>query len=301
MKKKLILFILFVLLFTSCTTPNPPIDNETTLALDVTESTTPSANETTAPQESESETNSIPSGELLTEFPPMDYSIGWLEQTIPLYKNPGLEEIEVLEKTKYWYFGIPFDKQRQVPITSLGITTQDVNKIFRIQHITMLDENHVCVIYKVVRDNQTKYVYRVFERVLHEDENIEIWYTTYEGYYLTKSLKYSSFSNFKIGDSLETLNAIEPACWIDDVWSYGGEDDENALYISFPLLLEDGVLHLTFRCENYQEVAKQDDIKSLFLATDIQFYPNGTDAEINGQTLSILKAENRPPLPGEDS
>ena len=47
-------------------------------------------------------------------------------------------------------------------------------------------------------------------------------------------------------------------------------------------------------------MAKQENIKSLFLATDIQFYSNGTDAEINGQKLSILKAENRPPLPGED-
>ncbi|MBQ8310336.1 MAG: hypothetical protein IJX80_04905, partial [Clostridia bacterium] len=64
--------------------------------------------------------------------------------------------------------------------------------------------------------------------------------------------------------------------------------------------LEDGVLHLTFRCENYSEVSAREDIRSLFLATDIQFYPNGTDAEINGQELSILKATNRPPLPGED-
>ena len=308
-KKTVSVLLLTVLLLTACANPNPTLDNETTLAPETNESTAPSDNETTPQQESESDTTEqIPPEDLLTEFPQMEYWNGWLVQTISKYKNPALKDIEPLEGYRYYGFSTPFSGyQAPNQYPGLDATMSEYYKEYRIQHITLLDENHVCVIYKILCDNQEKYMYRVFEKKVHPGDpdkynncEQEYWYTTFENYYLTKTLKHSDFSDFKVGDSLETLNAIEPACWIDDVWSYGMEDDEGALYISFPLLLEDGALHLTFRCENYKDVAKQENIKSLFLATDIQFYPNGTDAEINGQPLSILKAPNRPPLPGED-
>ena len=320
MKKILTLLLLATLLLTACNTPAPPIDDATTTASTGEESTTPADNETTTPedietttpQESESDTTAqIPPEELLTEFPKIDKMEtwnGWLAKTISKYKNPALKDIEPLEGYDYFWFPKAFSGYMGPnEILGVNIGQQEVNYKYRIQHITLLDENHVCVIYKILRDNQEKYMYRVFEKEVlpgnfdkYGGYEQEYWHTSFEAYYVTKSLKYSDFSSFKVGDTLEKLTTIEPACWIDDVWSYGVENDEGAAYWSYALLLEDGVLHITLRCENFQEVKTREDIKSLFLATDIQFYPNGTDAEINGQPLSILKATNRPPLPSED-
>ncbi|MBQ8310248.1 MAG: hypothetical protein IJX80_04445 [Clostridia bacterium] len=297
MKKVTTIFILIVLLLTSCANPNPPLDGtgQTAVAPMDSESTTPEdygtttpkEEESTKPQESESDTTEpIPPKDLLTVFPdvPRDCSWDWIEKIVMEYSNKNLNEITPINRLKIMgIFADPFGyfQQGGEPIRLYSI--QQVLNL-PIENITITDESHLCIAYKLYDaehvPDQYFYFYQIFET-----PDCSVIETTIESYFASNSLQYAEFSDFQIGDTLEELKQIVPQIHL--MWN-GCEE-------GVPLLLEDGVLVVGF------EAQLNEDNTTTRIANYIQFYPNGTDAEINGQKLSILKATNRPPLPGEDN
>lgn len=301
MKKLLTLFLLATLLLTACASPNPPIDNgtdETTVASTDAESTTPEENETTtpedikttAPQESESDTTAqIPPEKLLVEFPevPERCSWSWIINTVSRFQNKSLDNLSSSDyKIIGWKLPNPFSEF--FPGDAMAPTlyrTQSSEFIgLPIENITITDNMHICIAYKLLNSdtNQSVYYYQIYER---SAETLNV-FVTHEAYIATQSLRYSDFSELQIGDRIEKAALIEPQMG----WKW-----YNSINLFYPLLLEDGVLEILFDNQS-------DDFENpVWVISNIQFYPNGSDAEINGQKLSILKAENRPLLPGEDS
>jgi len=326
MKRLLTLLLLVTLLLIACANPNPPIDGmgktngaddttaksngatDETTTPDEIESTTPEDMETTTPQQPESETDPIPPEDLLTVFPKPPNVMGplWLHDTVAKYQTPALKDISPLLGKRYYAIPRPFSHDRgNAYLPNLSVLMQDSNSAYRVQHITMTDETHACVIYKILHNGQEKYFYVFLEREL--DDWRANWNITWESYHLSRSLNSGSFEDFGVGDSMEKLRTIEPAVgWVFDTEMDGklreGTENVYDYYTDVVLLLEDGVLHVLFKWdqENTGDIYAHD--PKLFLAEEIHFYPNGTDAAINGQPLTVLKASKRPPLPtGDDA
>jgi hypothetical protein len=304
MKKLLTLLLLATLLLTACNTPAAPIDSETTETIKTiapptgVESTTPEDKETTTPedvesttpQESESDTTEqIPPKDLLTEFPevPERCSWSWILDTVSRFQNKSLDELSSCDYINIgWKLPNPFSGgfpgDAMAPTLYRTQVPEGIN--LPIENITITDNNmRLCIVYKLLNSdtNQSVYYYQIYER---GDTTSNI-YVTQEAYIATQSLRYSDFSELKIGDPIEKAALIEPQ--IGWMW-YNSYKPYNTI------LLEDGVLEISF--DNQSDDAEN----PVWVVSNIQFYPNGTDAEINGQKLSILKAENRPPLPGAD-
>jgi len=288
-KKTVSVLLLTVLLLTACANPNSTLDNETTLAPETNESTAPSENETTPQQESESDTTDQNQPEdLLTVFPevPERCSWSWIKETVSRFQNQSLDNLSSSDyKIIGWKMPNPFSEF--FPGDAMAPTlyrTQSSEIIgLPIENITITDNMHLCIVYKLLNSdtNQFVYYYQIYER---RAESLNV-FVTQEAYIATQSLRYRDFSELQIGDPIEKATLVEPLMG----WRW-----YNSFNLYYTLLLEDGVLEILF--DNQSD----DSADPIWVISNINFYPNGTDAEINGQPLSILKAENRPPLPGED-
>ena len=307
MKKVTTIFILIVLLLTSCANPDSPHDGTSAETPSESESTIASPNdatttdennelstlgevETTIPEDAESNVPDV-LFEVLPEIP-SNTGYGWLKSELQKYNAfPKLNEITPIRQGD--------DKAyRLLPPFSIPHGNFTHNSLKQLQHysipieyITLTDSDHACAIFKIehATTGEYAYLYQMYKQQVYESgsgihhQMYEQYLLINEAYWGTNGLKYSDCSVLKPGDSMETVRDLIPHIG----WSIGmltGVNPENYF------LLEDGVLYIKLGNIDYSD----------YFVEEIQFYPNGTDAEINGQELSILKAEKRPPLPGED-
>jgi len=298
MNKKLLLLLLLAILFavTSCTVQHSSIHETLDSTIKGTTPNIPDKIESTTFENIESTVTNITDEpevlfEVLPEIPfPTGYS--WLKRELEKYTAfPELRDLTPIhQKDKAIIFSSPFSPPHN------NLTHFDLDDVQKreipIEHITVTDSDHACAIFKIehATTGEYAYFYQIYkQRVYDKKTNIEYrmyekYLRTNESYWGTNGLKYSDFSELKSGDSLEKLKTLVPHIGWELGSAYGSINTANYL------LLEDGVLYIELGNIDYSD----------YFMEEIQFYPNGTDAEINGQPLSILKATNRPPLPGED-
>ena len=191
--------------------------------------------------------------------------------------------------------------------------------LFGIENITMVDDNHVYVIYKLADEREmyvddsekSVYMYRMFVKETYvgdlSGETIEYWDSdeTCEVYYFTNALSSVEFARrFDVGDTMEQAIAVAP--WLEfdidnryDCQNYCAPKPEVPTQTCFQLL-EDGVLVLRFEANcTTDEWEAQGKPNSALICTDMEFYPNGTPATVDGIELTVLTApaNKRPPLP----
>ena len=186
MKKLLTLFLLATLLLTACANPNLPIDDVTSgtstdaesatdedveVTTVVDETTTPEENESTTPQESESDTTDQKQPEeLLTVFPevPERCSWSWILDTVSRFQNKSLDNLSSSDyKIIGWKLPNPFSGG--FPGDAMAPTlyrTQSSEFIgLPIENITITNNMHICIAYKLLNSdtNQSVYYYQIYE------------------------------------------------------------------------------------------------------------------------------------------
>lgn len=241
--------------------------------------------------------------------PPQDIPTtpGGLQNILNAHVNKQLEDLPV---KPYWYYDIVAIPRGQCHTGNQpGFRLEGYLLYTEAEHVTMIDEDHVCVIGKFARDGeQPFYAYRTFKKYAYKDKPLELWIydKTREVYYLTNSLSYKDFSDaFEVGDTMETAIAVAPGLAFDIdqrydyKYTYGAPKPEIPTQVCHQLL-EDGVLILRFEANcTTDEWDAQGKPNSALICTDMEFYPNGTAATVDGIELTILTApaNKRPPLP----
>lgn len=160
------------------------------------------------------------------------------------------------------------------------ISLGDLHKNFPVEHIIVLDESHVCAVYKqdlkahtFIDEERCAYIYVVLERSELESGR-EQWYNTVEYYYVgEKLLSSKDFANVKIGDSAEKVSAIDHSVLYDRVPdNVGGAFTDK--FTSYRLLT-DGIMVIKFDGETGEHSFDL----SGFTVSNVSFYPYGsTDA-----------------------
>ena len=172
----------------------------------------------------------------------------------------------------------------------------------------MIDDDHLYVVHRVLwKDENEVYVYRRFDRYVNTVAESESWRykETCEVYYLTNSLSYGEFANaFSVGDTMEQAIAASPglAYDLDNRYDrvFGSYERPEFPSQTCHLLLEDGVAILRFEANcTTDEWEAQGKPNSALICTEMEFYPNGTAATVDGIVLSVLTcpADKRPALP----
>ena len=343
MKKRfLCLFLLCVVLFCfGCNQSDvPPIGTEsTTQAETTTQETEESSEETTGDIEPEIEwIDSFTKGMLGTYLP-----VGTMKELIARFRNVPLDQLSTFlymgptlheKASASTFFNILKNRHATASIGSevqFHWTEPDHwnDYAFPIQHIVQLDENHICVVYKVVWDfgndavgeryndayrGTEFYAYVMFARAFTNitGETREVWTRmnndsgtllnneyvelsqACEVYFASRPLSRSDFAKITVGTSFQKLVDIEPAAHFDRATYFIHVSWKRRAY----LLLEDGIMIVDAegdreKCENAENP------NELLKITRILFYPYGSYAVVEGQKLSILEADNLPPLPPE--
>ena len=140
-----------------------------------------------------------------------------------------------------------------------------------------------------------------------------LWYTTTEGYYVSASLKSSDFDSIKIGDTLNTVCAIDPLVKRDidrrdlpaekssEVVDKGKIVDSSHYTFTAYRLLEDGVLKIqfTYYYEQYEDGSSNWDTLTMsdYTVSSIEFFPYGQPDGDGHELFYILNAESPIPLP----
>ena len=163
-------------------------------------------------------------------------------------------------------------------------TLQAFNDSYPIELIKRIDNEHICVVYNVERnDLQEVFVYVVFEKkttYFTEEDGVEqagtyeIWEKNGEFYYLTKELAYDDFADIGIGDSAVKVNDID--CAVSFETRYMKLIPGNKRYFTSYRLLKDGIMEIEFEApitEVTTDYTSLDDFK----ITSIVFYPFGDD------------------------
>ena len=349
--KKLLLLTLILCLVVPCFGCNqgdlPPVGSDTTDGTTDETTTEMITEETTGDQQPEIEwIETIPESLKLKSVQP----VGTYSDMISRFKNVPLNELSVVDYIfpddgRFWghsdpnynFFALLGSRKRQSYVTASG-PIDDINqwdKYFPIQHIVQLDENHICVVHRLVWDYPCQdsknhpfqvtinendpfqgteyYAYVLFSRVFEEYDGVvyERWtrmntdsgtlseaapnqYSqATEVYFASRALEYKDFCSIRVGDSLAKVAEIEPAVHFDRAsHSYTRPAQESRL------LLKDGILII---CADYDEEAYKcaENPATAQKVTDIKFYPFGTYAAVDCLKLSILEADNLPPLPPE--
>lgn len=152
------------------------------------------------------------------------------------------------------------------------------NEVFTIQHIEIIDETHICVIYKLQKDEKDyTYAYTFFERKIGETkENVEyeIWWKTEEIYFIDKVISSKDFNSVKVGDSAFDVNKI------DNGVSFDANYDLRVKEFTSFRLLSDGILIIEFEKDEIP-ISNEETGKNIILkhytVSKITFYPYDGD------------------------
>jgi len=303
------LFLLIgFLIFCSCALPqNNQLENDSTNStispeVDTTtlkeDDTTPlQEDDTTISEEIETKPIHPPAPGPVPELP--DYFIGvTLEEFLATRSNIPLADLTPIKFPDEDYSGYHAKTHlRRFPNRfhpeSYQLSALSEAKI-PIEYIVQTDTDHVCAIYKIfnIANESIHYAYIFFEKI-PGDQGIE-WTMVGEIHY-GENIEFSAFSDFKIGSSFSHAATIAPSLMLDFHDHYITSDD-GIYHRHTSLMLKDGVLGLTFEAP----MEERENLE-LLKCTDIRFYPYGKEGKgLRGDTISVLTATNRPPLPGED-
>lgn len=179
----------------------------------------------------------------------------------------------------------------ELAVSSQLFSLSSFNEVFPVQHIEILDETHICVIYKLQRDEKDyTYAYTFFERKIGKtEENVdyESWWKTGEIYFVNKLISSKAFDSVKVGDSAFDVNKIDNGVSFDA--DYDLRVDEFTSY----RLLSDGIIIIDFKKDSTSEntgthfISDSESGLKNFKVEKITFYP------YDGETVPVFSL---PPL-----
>lgn len=162
---------------------------------------------------------------------------------------------------------------------------QAFNKVYPIELIKKIDNDHVCVVYKLSSDKvENILTYVVFERqtkFLTPKDDVEragfyeCWKKTGEFYFLTNKLSSSDFDNLQVGDSVLSVCNIDPAVSSDYYYYCYFLDDTNIYFNSYRLL-SDGIMVIQFKAPRNTESEYIPEL-SKYTVSSKTFYPYNSD------------------------
>lgn len=175
-------------------------------------------------------------------------------------------------------------------------TLQEFNDEFPIECVRLLDENTVCVVYKLEMDAEGGAVprisYVIFKREvaqLTEQDGVEkageyeLWKKNGEVYVSSSKLTYTDFSSVGIGDPISSVLAIDPTLKIDDAFLESASQVALASETS-SRLLADGILFITFQVPSAATPSLSE-----ARITEMTFYPYTSEVTPGGGSLSLAQ------------
>ncbi len=234
----------------------------------------------------------------------LDKSKGWnkkgtLVSEFELNKNVPLEELTVYDSFKFiFYYGA---RNMIVNAGSDLFTLGQFNSVFPIEHIKFIDNDTICVIYKL--ENEIKaitYAYVLFGRKVEyiipsEKSNInreegwyECWEKTGEIYFVSNVLAEKDYSKVTTGELVSKLAEIDSGVLFEDRFVVHGNND-NPSFLSYRLLT-DGIMVIYAESPDGYDASEHLPELSEYTIVSKTFYPFGSIEY--PEEISLPKLEN---------
>ena len=186
-----------------------------------------------------------------------------------------------------------FDDSVKKYMSSKISTLYLFNKSFPIEHIQIIDNENICVIYKLKKeDSSLVYAYVVFRKQtqdfdvsdgVEERGTYEQWVNYGEYYLVSKSNKFDDYKHIKTGEKLSEKDSLELAI---DLKLSGLIITKRVIS-----LFEDGVFVITM-----ERNKNEDDILSNYTIVQTDFYTHASK-DTGGYKFAILRDTFFPTLP----
>ena len=175
------------------------------------------------------------------------------------------------------------------------------NREFPIENVQTIDENTICVVYKLDKNGENIYAYTIFRRSLKDFDvskktkksgTYEIWENIGEYYFVSEVKSFNDYSHIDIGNHISEEDSsaflMNTPIFNNRGWIVG----EN---IETVMLLKDGIFVVTL---GGKKIEKQNINKLLseWTVQDIKFYPYGSTENVP-ENYSILKNGFVPEFP----
>lgn len=179
-----------------------------------------------------------------------------------------------------------------VALNSHISTIGQFNKYFPIEYFSVIDEDTLCVVYKLINDEKIIYSYVIFDRFVYEgpasNENTEVWGNSGEFYIYMGDCTYEKFSeiksNTKLGQHKDILESVVQGSLVHSFNSV--------------IMLNDGVLVLNYSSPKGENIRNAADPEE-FVINEISFFSYGkkTDDFVEPERGKILADGFYPKLP----
>ena len=197
--------------------------------------------------------------------------------------NLAKSELSVRDYERfYWDVGGRF---MQLNLNSEAPTLWAFNQRHPVELVKKIDDEHICVVYKLARDDLREvFAYVVFEKwtstfddceEMDPADEYELWHKTGEFYFITEELTSDDFSGLCIGDSAAIVNEIDQSVSFETVYSRGFVETKTWCFESYRLL-KDGILIIAFEAPHAEGTVGYPPLDE-FKITSIVFYPFGDD------------------------
>lgn len=161
------------------------------------------------------------------------------------------------------------------------------NQTCPIEYIQILDDDRICVICRVEKNDERAYAYSIWIR------DGDAWIMSQEYYFLSQAVNSKAYAHIEVGDKLNELYDIDPAI-VFDIRPY---DITDMLISGNPhcyqhywsvRLLTDGIIIYQFRCDVPGQTGDDPEalLPSSYKITDITFYEYG-NADISGEKIPL--------------
>lgn len=210
--------------------------------------------------------------------------VGTLKKDLTKHPNASAEELTAYDNSKFRYaFG-----GRNVFIQSASSqqSLESYNANFPIESIKSIDDDTVCVVYRLeTEDQKTTLAYVVFQREIKyftkkdgvdKAGKYEHWERKGEIYFVSEKLDESAFSDVSIGDSFFSVAEIDNGVYFDAEYDRGGLLTGRPYVINSYRVLSDGIMIIRFEASVEQETDQTPELSEYTVAQKT-FYSFGSD------------------------
>lgn len=210
--------------------------------------------------------------------------------------NTGLNELNAYDYSKFVFYGTPRkvvtrEGNALSNISSKLLYIQDYDKIFPIQHVEVIDDDTLCVVYKLEENGETEYRYVIFNRqdikYEHNKETSELWICYGEQYCAKAGISLGDYSNLKKGEKVSVSDLAKFAIHADNSPVTEIDEKTDTITREDVCILKEGLLLIKFKGEINGE---------LFELMEIELIPYGNNSG-KYPSISILHDKYLPSTP----
>lgn len=225
--------------------------------------------------------------------------VGTLKKDLTRQSNASAEELTVYDNRM---FSLVFAARNVIVdgASSISNTLDGYNAYFPIESIKPIDDDTVCVVYRLEKEDQkTTLAYVVFQREIQyftkkdrvdKAGRYENWKINGEIYFVSEKLDESAFSDVSIGDSFFSVAEIDNGVYFDAEYDRGGLLTGRPYVINSYRVLSDGIMIIRFEASVEQETDQTPEL-SEYTVVEKTFYSFGSDvfpADISLTSSDIL-------------